>query len=289
LFLIPSCEKSSEEAPPPAPVIEDGARYEATDELVKVVAGNISALETVAVIDHSRLAMKEGVPMPPSTLTIYSDPQVNSDLMKLNPRVGVDLPMKVLVFEEKGEPTVSYPSSDFLAKRHGLSDAAALAVYESAMVAGVKGIDEEMLSVVDGEGVTKDYGLAEIVAEFGHGESIQRLKDVVMKQGDTVWFGEIDLRAQAAAKGVELKPATLLLFGGPKPGGVAMAEFPQLGLDAFCQKVLVYEDEDGAVKVIFNNIAAMAQLHYGSSADAHAGIDGRLIKTFEAAVLKPAE
>ncbi len=77
------------------------------DWLRAALATNTSDFETVAVIDHSRLAEKEGVPMPPAVVTLYSKHSVNTALMKLNPRVGLDLPQKVLVFEEAGKPMLS--------------------------------------------------------------------------------------------------------------------------------------------------------------------------------------
>jgi uncharacterized protein (DUF302 family) len=80
--------------------------------------------------------------------------------------------------------------------------------------------------------------------------------------------------------GVALAPAQLLLFGGPAPGGVAMAAFPEIGLDAFCQKLLVYRDEQGTTRVIYNDIAALAELHYGRSAKPHAMLNKRLTTTF---------
>ncbi len=184
---------------------------------------------------------------------------------------------------------LAYPDSSFLAARHGLTDAEALGAYDAAMKAGLKGFSEELLAPVGGDGVDRDYGITELVSDFPHAESIARLKEAVMGQGDTVWFGEVDLKSQAAAAGEELPKATLLLFGGPKPGGMAMARFPKLGLDAFCQKLLIYEDDAGVVKVIFNNIVSLAKLHYGTSAKPHEVIDGRLAKTFEDAVRKGTE
>ena len=65
-----------------------------------------------------------------------------------------------------------------------------------------------------------------------------------------------------------------------------MAKFPKLGLDAFCQKLLVYEDDEGKVRVIFNDITKMAELHYGTSAEPHKVINGRLATTFEGAIRK---
>ena len=265
---------------------EEGDRFAATDAVGKVVANNISGLETIVVIDHSRLAEKEGAKMPPSAVTIYSDPKVDSALMKLNPRVGLDLPQKLLVFEADGEARVSYPEAGFLAARHGIADKDSLSLYQDRASEGIRGIETGRVDPVSGKGVKRDYGITDLVSDHGFADTIKRLKEAVMKQGDTVWFGEIDFHSRAVGVGVDLPRSTLLLFGGPKPGGVAMAEFPKLGLDAFCQKLLVYEEGEGRVRVIFNDIVKLAELHYGKSAEPHKVINGRLATTFEGAVKK---
>jgi uncharacterized protein (DUF302 family) len=264
----------------------EAGRFAATDAVSKAVATNTTDLKKIVVIDHARLAEKEGVPMPPSTVTIYSDPKVDAAMMSLNPRVGLDLPQKILVFEEDGQVRVAYQQASFLAARHGITDKAALSLYEEASNRGLRGIEEELLAPVTGQGVARDLGITELVSEFEHATTIERLREAVLKQGDTVWFGDIDFKSVAAEEGVELPASTLLLFGGPKPGGVAMAKFPKLGLDAFCQKLLVYEDGEGKVRVIFNDIAAMAKLHYGKSSGPHDVINKRLAMTFEGAVRK---
>ncbi|MGI9241398.1 MAG: DUF302 domain-containing protein [Verrucomicrobiales bacterium] len=264
-------------------------RYEETDALLAKVSANVSDFETVVTIDHARLAGEEGVVMPPSAVVIYTVAGVNTALMKANPRVGLDLPQKILVFEEKGEPRVSFPTSKFLAARHGITDKEALARYESGMTAGLRGLDPELLAPAGADGVTRDFGIVELVSDFPFKETTDRLKAAVMKQGDTVWFGEVELSAAAAEEGEKIPGATLLLFGGPKPGGVAMAKFPQLGLDAFCQKLLVYENAEGEIRVLFNDIAELAKLHYGKSAKPHEMLNGRLKGTFEGAIVKKGE
>ena len=286
LSIVSGCKNQSQITGETEQSVTNDDRYKTTDALVEAISGNLSDFEIVVVIDHSRLAAKEGVAMPPATVTIYSDPKVNTPLMKLNPRVGLDLPQKILVYEEAGEPTITYSDANFLSQRHGINDQTALQNYDSAMESGLRGLDDGLLDIVTGKGVTRDYGIQEIASDFTHPETIERLKNSVMSQGDTVWFGEVDFKMQAASSGVELRPAMLLLFGGPKPGGVAMAKFPKLGLDAFCQKLLVYVDDAENVKVIFNDIVAMANLQYGTSDKSHKMINGRLTKTFENAVQK---
>ena len=76
----------------------------------------------------------------------------------------------------------------------------------------------------------------------------------------------------------------MLLFGGPGPGGMAMSEYPRLCLEAFCQTLLVLEDEQGAVMLHFNDIVALAELHYGSSNKPQAVINQRLLAMVTGAV-----
>lgn len=63
-----------------------------------------------------------------------------------------------------------------------------------------------------------------------------------------------------------------------------MAEFPAIGLDAFCQKLLVYEGDDGKARVLFNDIAAFADLHYQRAMEPHAMLNKRLTATFKGAI-----
>ena len=50
-------------------------------------------------------------------------------------------------------------------------------------------------------------------------------------------------------------------------GVEAMKEVPKIGLDAFCQKVLIYQAENDSVYVAFNNISDFGKLYYGKTND----------------------
>lgn len=249
--------------------------------------GSASArLDEVLQIDHARLAAQAGVSMPPARVLLFSDPAIVTRLLQGNPRAGLDLPFRVLAYEGPDGPAVAYTDAAFLRVRHGLDDSETLAAFDRALQ-GVLVDLEAPTQAVPVEGLNRDQGILELVSNRGYRDTIDRLKQAVMAQEDTVWFGEIDYAAEARALGKNLQPATLLLFGGPAPGGVAMAEYPRLGLDAFCQKLLVYEDDGGQVRVLFNSIAALAQLHYGEAAKPHRMLDKRLSETFAAAIARP--
>ncbi|PSL19824.1 uncharacterized protein (DUF302 family) [Shimia abyssi] len=245
------------------------------------VAIEEAGLASIASIDHARLAAAEGVEMPPSRVQVFSDPEINTSILKENIRAGLDLPFRVLSYAQDGTAKVVHTGSDFLEVRHGLSDKPALDMFSQRLADVTRAADGDAAPI---DGLSNDYGVIELTSALSVAEAVENLTNIVMAQDDTVWFGEIDFAEEAATQGVELPEAVLLLFGGPGPGGMAMAKFPSIGLDAFCQKLLVYAGDDGGSVVIFNDIAAFAELHYGSSAKPHHALNQRLTATFEKAL-----
>jgi uncharacterized protein (DUF302 family) len=73
------------------------------------------------VIDHSGEAAKVGMKMPPTKLLIFGSPKAGTPLMLAAPSIAIDLPLKILVWEDKqGKVWLSYNSPEYLAERHDL-------------------------------------------------------------------------------------------------------------------------------------------------------------------------
>ena len=83
-------------------------------------------------------------------------------------------------------------------------------------------------------------GIITIPSPFSFEETVDRVNAAINAQDDTMHFGTVDFQANARELGVEIAPSYLILFGGPGPGGKAMADAPTLGLDGFCQKFLIW-------------------------------------------------
>jgi uncharacterized protein (DUF302 family) len=76
------------------------------------------------VIDHSGTAEQVGVPMPDSKLVMFGKPTVGAEVMLAAPTAALDLPLRVLVWEDgNGAVSVSYNSPAFLAARHHIDGA----------------------------------------------------------------------------------------------------------------------------------------------------------------------
>ena len=63
-----------------------------------------------------------------------------------------------------------------------------------------------------------------------------------------------------------------------------MASAPTLGLDAFCQKLLIWQDEGGTAHVTFNDLLALAKRQNVSGGLPLRVINKRLKETFSKAV-----
>ena len=83
------------------------------------------------VIDHSGTAEQVGVQMPDSKLVMFGNPTKGAAVMRAAPLAALDLPLKVLVWEDgDGVVSVSYNSPEFMAERHHL-DAALRAPFDA--------------------------------------------------------------------------------------------------------------------------------------------------------------
>jgi uncharacterized protein (DUF302 family) len=75
-----------------------------------------------ALVDHGGEAAKVGMKMPPTKLLIFGKPQAGTPLMLAAPRIAIDLPLKILVWEDvEGQVWVSANSAEYLRARHGLA------------------------------------------------------------------------------------------------------------------------------------------------------------------------
>ena len=61
-----------------------------------------------AEIDHAKAAKKAKEDLLPATVLIVGNPKVGTSLMQENPQVAIELPLKVLVYEENGIVQVRY-------------------------------------------------------------------------------------------------------------------------------------------------------------------------------------
>jgi uncharacterized protein (DUF302 family) len=73
-------------------------------------------------INHSALAAEAGLSLRPTEVILFGNPRGGTPLMQANQTIGIDLPLKALVWQDaSGKTWLSYNEPSWLAERHELS------------------------------------------------------------------------------------------------------------------------------------------------------------------------
>jgi uncharacterized protein (DUF302 family) len=106
------------------------SRYSAPETMQRLLAALAKRDLTVfARIDHAANAAAVGMPLRPTEVVLFGNPKGGTALMQDQQRVGIDLPLKALVWQDaEGKVWLSYNAPDWIAARAGLGAASAGAV-----------------------------------------------------------------------------------------------------------------------------------------------------------------
>jgi uncharacterized protein (DUF302 family) len=77
-------------------------------------------LQVFARIDHAAGARKADVDLEPNVLLIFGKTRVGTPLMRADPRVGIELPLRMLIWQDSGGTHVGYLDPRELADRYAL-------------------------------------------------------------------------------------------------------------------------------------------------------------------------
>jgi len=95
------------------------------DEAVERLKGLLldKGITLFALVDHSGEAEKTGMKMRPTKLLIFGVPRSGTPVMLAAPSIAIDLPLKILIWEDgHGKSWLSYNSPEYLKKRHAVPD-----------------------------------------------------------------------------------------------------------------------------------------------------------------------
>jgi uncharacterized protein (DUF302 family) len=117
-------------APAPAALADNGlvtkpsahSAKETLDRLAKAITKR--GFMVFATLDHAAAAKSKGLDMPFSTVMVFGNPKLGTPNFIQTPPLAIDLPLKMLVWEDKaGKTWLSYNSGTYLHQtlyaRHG--------------------------------------------------------------------------------------------------------------------------------------------------------------------------
>jgi len=104
-------------------VVVMNSRY-AYAETIERLCSAIQAMGATvfAQLDQSRAADSVGLSLRPTTLVIFGNPKAGTPLMRDYPLFALELPLKLLVWEDGGAAKVAYTTMKSVAQRYGLPE-----------------------------------------------------------------------------------------------------------------------------------------------------------------------
>jgi len=80
------------------------------------------SLTLFAVVDHSGQAEARGLSLRDTKVVLFGSPEAGTPVMQAHPLVALDLPLKILVWDDDGQTQVTYLGPAELAARYDLGD-----------------------------------------------------------------------------------------------------------------------------------------------------------------------
>jgi uncharacterized protein (DUF302 family) len=105
-------------------LVNVASRYDVNETADRFISAvEQEGLKIFARIDHAAGAAEVGKALRPTQLVIFGSPKVGTALISSDQRVGIDLPLKMLVWRDKeGQVWLSYNNPDHLFGRFGIEN-----------------------------------------------------------------------------------------------------------------------------------------------------------------------
>jgi uncharacterized protein (DUF302 family) len=97
-------------------------------------------LKLFAVIDHSGEATAHELELRDTKVVMFGSPVAGTPVMQAAPLAALDLPLKILVWDDDGQTRVSYTATTELGARYGLSNEL------TARLAAIDGLTDALVS-----------------------------------------------------------------------------------------------------------------------------------------------
>ena len=119
LALLAITANALAQAPAGLIIVESQNDIDTTQAKLEAAIEGIDGLNIMTIIDHAANAERAGLELRPTRLVIFGNPNAGTPLMQAAQSVAIDLPQKMLIWEDaSGAVFVGYNSPYYLKARH---------------------------------------------------------------------------------------------------------------------------------------------------------------------------
>jgi uncharacterized protein (DUF302 family) len=165
----------------------------------------------------------------------------------------LDLPQKILVYADEDDNVfATYNTTAYLAKRHSVANVGTLQQIGSALSSFVTSATGDNVSENGSDAITPGQGVFTSISLNDFSTTYNKLRNAISDNPDLAIIAEVDHRANAQSVGLELNNTRLIIFGNPEAGTPLMKDSQTTAID-LPQKMLIWENDGGEVRISYNN------------------------------------
>lgn len=218
-------------------------------------------ISIVAEVNHTMNASSVGLTLNPTQIIFFGNPNLGTPLMQKNQLAGLDLPQKILVYENDLEEVfLGFNNTAYLAARHGLDNVVTLPMIENALSILSTGASGGELVIPENNMPDMGEGIITKTSNNTFEDTYSILQMTIDNNPALTIIAEVNHEMNATGVGMDLNPTRLIIFGNPNLGTPLMQNSQTTALD-LPQKMLVWEDDANVVHVSYNDPAFLVDRH----------------------------
>lgn len=285
LLFFAACDSDDQENDVPD---VNGANYALSNnsftDTYSSVKGSLQAagpVTIVAEVNHRSNAQGVGEDLKETRTIFFGNPALGTAFMQENQQAGLDLPQKIAVYTNGNDNAVLiYNSVDYLKNRHGVDPDTAPMV--AMALENIASNATGRSSTINTSNVSRDQGVITVDSDQSFDDTYASLITTLNSNAAISIVAELDHQQNAASVNLSLRPTRVVIFGNPTLGTPLLQESGNVSLD-LPQKMLVYQDAAGNVKIAYNDASFIASRHGISQNDGLTTINNALSNLAEKA------
>ena len=135
--------------PPPGLVIKPSPYSVEETEHRFLQVLEAKGLNIFATVDHAQNAADVGLQLSPTRVIIFGNPNVGTPLMQRQQSIGIDLPLKLLIWQDEQGVKIAYNDPHYLSERHHLDSTTKQVI--DMMAKALHGLTEQAIQTMPGE------------------------------------------------------------------------------------------------------------------------------------------
>ena len=224
---------------------------ESAKKLLTIINKN-KKLGLVAHFQHHEMAATKGLALEKTHAVFFGNPQLGTPLIQKDQLIALDLPQKIITFDQGKNSYLYRLSTSYLADRYAVSFSDLSTMTGALDALSQKIADNQNRDMKDPD-IEQHQGIITQKSNKTFDQAVEAIKQQIGNAESINIMAELDHQKNATSVDMELRPTHVIMFGNPQVGIPLMQKNRSVAVE-LPMKILIFQDENGDVKVAYNDM-----------------------------------